>query len=99
MLSCPVVLQNLAGNAIARSRTHNLSNGGCYITLASNELPTDASQIELELKVPRHTPNTYMLESFQTPGRVVRLEKIDPVEIERLGVAIQFAGPLTLQLE
>jgi PilZ domain len=99
-LGCPAELFPPAAghwrNQIVHSRTDNISNGGCYITLEKYpELQTDQS-LQLELNVPRHTPNTYMLEPVRTAVRIVRIETARPSDT---GLALEFEKPVELQLE
>ena len=99
-LGCPVGLflptTGYWRNPIARSRTDNISNGGCYLTLEKNpDLPAD-QVLRLTLNVPRQTPNTYMLEPVRTAARIVRIETSHPSEI---GLALQFEESVELQLD
>jgi len=119
-LSCPVeVLSDTApdGNALAQSRTDNISNGGCYITLATSSLATSSratsatfspgSMVKLNLKIPRQTPNTYLLESHQRQARIVRIEPARPgksgksniQENTEIGLALEFSDPCELSLD
>ena len=99
-LGCPAGLFTPAAGhwrkELAHSRTDNISNGGCYITLDENpEFQTDQT-LQLELNVPRRTSNTYMLEPVRTSVRIVRIEDSHPTET---GLALQFEKPIDLLLE
>ena len=82
-------------------RTRDVSDGGCYVVvpaeaevLGAEEWPT----VELQLRIPRTTPNTYMLESVTTAAQLRRREKLG--ESKRAsGLAFEFVRPLDLQLE
>ena len=99
-LGCPAELFSTGAqherNQIVHSRTDNISNGGCYLTLDENPQLQADQTLQLELNVPRHTPNTYMLEPIQTTVRIVRIEDSHPTET---GLALQFEKSLELQLE
>jgi hypothetical protein len=98
---------------MARARTDNISDGGCYVTLDNTAeskwvwtpQQTDESPLMVELKIPRRTANTYLLEPVRSPGRIVRIEKPPLHQLpavarnEELGLALQFKKPLALQLE
>lgn len=113
-LDCPIVVYTPTGRReLLRSRTDNLSNGGCYVTIEKNIesrwvwLPQqpDESPLVLELRIPRQTPNTYMLEPVRSAARIVRIEKpplnqpLSSAGVAELGLALQFKNPLELQLE
>ena len=96
-LSCPVTLQNAKKQALAHSRTDNISNSGCYITLTPG-VPFESKQkLHLKLMIPRQTRNTYMLEPVEISAKVVRLQEI-PARNE-FALALQFNKPSDLQLE
>ena len=108
--ACPVALylDNVKNHsARACSRTDNISNGGCYVTVIQTADIEPNSLIRLDLKIPRQTPNTYMLEPFQTDAFVVRVEPVGNVKssvstskkTKELGLALKFTNPLELSLE
>ena len=109
-LACPVVLYRDAGktqSAWVRSRSDNISNGGCFVTVMQTADIEPNSLIRLDLKIPRQTPNTYMLEPHQIDAYIVRVEPgrdtISSVsaneKLTELGLALKFAEPLELSLE
>jgi len=99
-LGCPVGLFTPAvgrwRKEFARSRTENISNGGCYLTLTEKPDFQSLQTLQLELNLPRHTPNTYMLEPVRTSARILRIDDSHPSETS---LAIQFEKPLDLHLE
>ena len=99
-LSCPVGLFTPAvgrwRKELAHSRTDNISNGGCYLTLAEKPGFQPNQSLQLELNLTRRTPNTYMLEPVRTSARIIRIEDAHPSETS---LALQFAQPLDFQLE
>jgi hypothetical protein len=112
-LDCPIVIYTPTGRReMARARTDNISDGGCYVILDNNAeskwvwtpQQTDESPLMVELKIPRRTPNTYLLEPVRSPGRIVRIEKPPLNQLpadtknDELGLALQFKKPLALQL-
>ena len=99
-LGCPVGLFTPAvgrwRKELAHSRTDNISNGGCYLTLAEKPGFQPHQTLQLELNLPRRTPNTYMLEPVRTSVRILRIDDSHPTETS---LALQFENPLDLQLE
>jgi len=109
-LACPVALYFdalAAPEAQARSRTDNISDGGCYVTVAQTADMEYGSVVRLDLKVPRQTPNTYLLEPFHTDAYIVRIDPGKDVktnistgkETTERGLALKFTHPLELSLE
>ncbi|MBN1846840.1 MAG: PilZ domain-containing protein [Sedimentisphaerales bacterium] len=78
------------------SQTDNISNGGCYLVVPQADSFVVHRQVELELRIPRQTLNTYMLETVCAPADILRVE---PKEENQLGLALQFNDPLDLQLD
>lgn len=99
-LGCPVGLFTPAvgrwRKELAHSRTDNISNGGCYVTLEEKPGFQPNQPLQLELNIPRRTPNTYMLEPVRASVRIVRIEDSHPTETS---LALQFESPIDLQLE
>ena len=109
-LACPVALSfdaQAAPEAQARSRTDNISDGGCYVTVTQTTDIKCGSVVRLDLKVPRQTPNTYLLESFHTDACIVRADPGNDLktristrkETTERGLALKFSHPLELSLE
>ena len=99
-LGCPAGLFTPAvgrwRKELAHSRTDNISNGGCYLTLAEKPGFQPQQSLQLELNLPRRTANTYMLEPVRTSVRILRIEDSHPPETS---LALEFEKPLDLQLE
>jgi hypothetical protein len=91
---CPVRLSSgPAGEAAGK--TANVSDGGLLVALPRQALPACGSLVDVLLRVPRSTPNTYMLEEFTSRARVVRHETSG----SRASAALQFLHPLDLAVE
>ena len=91
---CPVRLSGgPAGEAAGK--TANVSDGGLLVALPRRTLPACGSLVDVLLRVPRSTPNTYMLEEFTSRARVVRHETSG----SRASAALQFLRPLELAVE
>ena len=97
VVRCPITLSTQDGEVLCRTRTGNISDGGTYLALPPEVLPSVGTWLSLRLSVPRDTPNTYMLEEFRSPARVVRHQPLK--ERGLTGLALQFAKPLDMILE
>ena len=97
--ACPVVLHNCRAQELARSRTTDISNCGCRMMVRPGASLAVGRKLDLELKIPRHTQNTYMLESLSTNATVVRAQELPADPAGEFDIALQFAAPLELQLE
>ena len=96
-LSCPFVVFDEAGEVLIESKSLNISDGGALMSAPVKHIPPPHASVKLNFSVPRSTPNSYMLEEFSCPGRVVRQQ---PLKDDRLaGVAFQFAKPLQLAMK
>ena len=96
MVSCPVRLSQ-GEAAEAAGKTANVSDGGILVALPRQVLPARGSLVDVLLRVPRTTPNTYMLEEFVSQARVVRHDP--PGEGEAAAAALEFVRPMELGLE
>ena len=72
-------------------RSENLSDCGCFLRLEAPAKLEDGQTLQIELKIPRQTPNTFFLETLRTPARIQR--------IHEAGVALAFTAVQDLQLE
>jgi len=95
-LACPARLVDEAGSFIASGKTLNISDGGMLLAVRPEDAAAPGARADVKLSVPRSTPNTYLMQPFNTPAIVVRFEK-EPEGPSR--VAVQFATPLDLDLE
>ena len=109
-LSCPVeVVLGVApqGSVPVHSRTDNISNGGCHLTLVSPPSLSPGDMVNLNLKIPRQTPNTYLLESLRKQARIVRIEPAGPETSDKtareegreIDLALEFCDPGELSLD
>ena len=95
-LPCPVrVSQGEA--AEAAGKTANVSDGGLLVAVPQAILPACGSLVDVLLRVPRSTANSYMLEEFVSHARVVRHQT--SADSQTASVALQFLRPLDLALE
>jgi hypothetical protein len=83
--------------ATATGKADNISDGGVLVTLSQQSPPADGSWVGVHLRVPRTTPNTYMLEEFTTRARVIRRQVVPDGAAAAVG--LEFARPLELALE
>jgi hypothetical protein len=91
---CPVRLSSSPAGQAA-GKTANVSDGGLLVAMPRQKLPAPGSLVDVLLRVPRTTPNTYMLEEFTSRARVVRHE----TSTGRASAALQFVCPLELAME
>jgi len=96
-LACLTAVRAGQAQTLADGRTINISDGGMLLAVPAKALPARGSRVELVFSVPRSTPNTYMLEEFRSPARVVRHQPLK--ERGLTGLALQFAKPLDMVLE
>ncbi len=78
-----------------RARTINVSDGGAFFFADVAARVGDSLQVLLS--VPRETANTFFLEQFAVPARVVRRDSKDD-ESGEAGVAVRFEKPVRLDL-
>ncbi|MCJ7545044.1 MAG: PilZ domain-containing protein [Phycisphaerae bacterium] len=93
---CPVRLSQ-GDAAEATGKTANVSDGGMLVPLPPQMLPACGNVVDVLLRVPRQTPNTYMLEEFVSRARVVRYDAL--ADREGAGAALEFVHPMELGLE
>jgi hypothetical protein len=92
-LSCPVVITDSHGKKLLRTQTLNISDGGAMLAEHDDFLAGD--MLQADMKVPRSTPNTFLMEDVPTNAMVVRHQNIQAHD----GMAIAFIEPLSLKLE
>jgi hypothetical protein len=97
VVRCPITLSTQDGEVLCRTRTGNISDGGTYLALPPEVLPSVGTWLSLRLSVPRDTPNTYMLEEFAGPALIVRHQPADGNQ--QIGVGLKFIRPMDLMLE
>ena len=93
-LTCPIVVIDSEGRELVRTQTLNISNGG--LLLAPAEKPIDRGQsVQVNLRVPRSTENTFMFEDVSTVAKVLRHQRINGGDAP----AMAFVQPVELDLE
>ena len=85
------------GAEATRGRVRNISDGGVLVALPQRPLPACGSQVDVNLRVPRATANTYMLEEFTCRAQVVRHQGREGSPAAM--VALAFTQPVKLALE
>ena len=95
-LSCPVKLSQWPER---EPYTENISDGGCLMIIANHQEVSPGVELNLELSIPRQTPNSQMWERQKTSAQVVRVETYPKGQAGAVGVALQFVKPLDLQLD
>ncbi len=96
-LRCPVTVTYQQPHQPLQAWTVNLSDGGALMSLPAGAELRPGQALRLGLRVPRTTPNTYMLEEFSSPAYVVRRQAgEDPAGG---AVAVRFMPALELELE
>lgn len=95
-VACPTTLLAPAVGE-AKATSVNVSDGGMLLAIPSARLPRPGEQVELRFRVPRRTPNTFLLEAFSCRARVVRHEGTP--EVSDHAVGLEFQAPLDLGIE
>jgi len=96
-VKCPCVVRDHLGATLGKGRCLNIGNGGMFLPLPVDALPTRDSTVTISFAVPRSTANTYMLEDFSAQARVLRHQPLRNADLA--GVAVQFVQPIDLGLE
>jgi len=96
-LACPVRIRTRDGKVLAETRAQNISDGGMFVSLPADRLPECKGSVDLDVSVPRFTPNTYMLEQFSCHAQVVRHQSEGNGHVT--GAGLQFEPDLNLRLE
>jgi len=95
---CPITISG-EGGLVVTGKTWNVSDGGIFLPGPLQTLPACGAEIEVRFSVPRSTPNSYMLEEFHTPARVLRHQPAGKSKDDNIGVAMVFLKPLDLKIE
>jgi hypothetical protein len=95
-LTCPIVICDMQGNELLRTQTVNISDGGAFLAMpapvdVTSAKTTPGQQVRAEVRLPRSTTNSYLLERIDSPARVIRQGAT--------GLAIMFIEPLQLHLD
>lgn len=96
-VECPVTFFTRSGEAAAKGKSVDLSNGGIFVSVPVEEAGDIRGTVNLTFSVPRSTENTYMLEDFACQADILRSQAL--VDENSTGVAVAFTKPLDLDLE
>jgi hypothetical protein len=96
-LPCPIRVAAESGDTLAHSRTINISDGGLLVSMPVRTVPRCGSKIQVQLSLPRSTPNSFLLEDVAAPAVILRHQ---PLRDDAFAaVAIRFQKPLQLDIE
>lgn len=95
-LSCPVSIHNPGGELLFQAKTFNLSDGGMFVSAPVESLGKLGKKINISLRLPRATANTFMFEDVASHANVIRHQPLDDHALA--GVALAFVKPLDLQI-
>jgi len=93
----PVALIDPQGKQLPGTRMENVSDGGIFLTAPIDSLPPFGGEFDIKFKIPRTTPNTYMLEEVKTSAKVIRQQPM--LDGDQIGVGLRFRQPLELMIE
>lgn len=98
-LRCPVAFFDGEGNLLASARTGNISDAGALVLIGDNDgaILSCEEDLPVQIRIPRRTPNTFMLEEVCARCRVVRIDNLD--EDMPPCVAVAFHPQLSLDLD
>ena len=96
-LSCRVTVSCGKRDRQATGKTMNVSDGGAVLSLPVKSLPELKEMVHVRLSLPRSTPNTHMIEEFDTQATVLRHELLH--DDRYAGMAIRFTKGVDLGLE
>jgi hypothetical protein len=91
-LSCPIVITDSKGKKLLRTQTLNISDGGAMVADRGSFDVGDS--LMAQLKIPRSTVNTFLMEDVSARARIIRHETI----AAHNGMAVAFIEPLDLNL-
>ena len=75
-----------------------MSDGGALLQAPADQELAPGEPVKLLLRVPRSTPNTYMLEDFSSGANVVRRQPAADAAGPGQYLAVRFSEPLSLEL-
>ena len=96
-LECPVSFFTRNGQAAAKGKSLDISDGGTFVSLPAKHADRLKGRVNLTFSIPRSTENTYMLEDFACQADVLRRQPL--VDKSLAGVAVAFTRPMDLGLE
>jgi len=97
-MPCPVCLIGPEGKEIPAARVENVSDGGLFAVAPIEALPRFGSELEVTLRLPRATANSFMYEEVRRKAKVTRHQPLVDGN-QTAGVALQFTKPIDLMLE
>ena len=97
-MPCPVSLIGPAGREVADARVENVSDGGLFVVTPIEALPRFGSELDVTLRLPRATANTFMYEEVRCKAKVTRHQPLIDGN-QTAGVGLQFTKPIDLMLE
>ncbi len=93
-LACPTTLV-VEGGKLMKAKTINISDGGAYIALHTEEMPRCEAKVAVRLSLPRKTANSFMFEDIAAAARIIRSED----KGRSAALAIEFDSPMKLDIE
>ena len=93
---CPATVFAHTGDVLAKTRAHNISDGGMLIEVPSHELLPMDMLVNLAVSVPHTDPRGISSESFTASARVVRHHPSADENVAFVGLA--FENQLSLGL-
>ena len=96
-LACRATISSDKCGRQATGKTMNVSDGGAALSLPIESLPELKEMVRVRLSIPRSTPNTHMIEEFDTQATVLRHELLH--DDRYAGMAIRFTKGVDLGLE
>ncbi len=95
-LTCPIVVTDSAGKELLRTKTLNLSDGGILLTAPTDQTIPLGRDVHVNVRLPRSTPNTFMIEKISSDADILRHEPMK--DHASVATAMKFTKPLKLGL-
>lgn len=92
-LAYPVTLYQSADDVPATTAAGDLSDGGIFMSVPVSHAPDVNSKVDLTFSIPRKSSR---VDCFSVTAKVVRRDAVGDEALS--GVAMQFAGPVALEL-
>jgi len=97
-MPCPVSLTCPGGKDLPDARVENVSDGGLFAVAPIEALPQFGSELDVKLRLPRSTPNSFMYEEVRCKATVTRHQPLVGGN-QTAGIALRFTKPMDLMLE
>jgi c-di-GMP-binding flagellar brake protein YcgR len=78
-------------------RSLNISDGGALLAAPARPAPRVGQTVQVSLRLPRSTPNSFLLEDVACPAKIVRQQRYG--SNGQTALALQFDQPLDLGLD